>query len=145
MKMEKSAGFIIYKKEKGKTLYLLLKHPAREDEEGWWSFPGTMENSETPLKTAKRELYEETGILEEEIKINPDFKRSIKYFFSKDDQKVFKIVVFFLAETKKESIKFSLEHTDFSWMEYESALVNLKYEELKNILKEADQFISSLQ
>ena len=115
MPKEKSAGAIIYRIENGVPQYLLLHYaPAEEGKRGQWGFAkGHVEERETEEETARREIAEETGI--NDLKIIPGFKKSEKYFFRKvyglegEARKkapwVFKLVVFFLAETKtKENI-----------------------------------------
>ena len=61
--MEKvlSCGFVIMERETGKVLCC---HPTgKKFTRGFWDIPkGHLENYETPLQCAKRELYEETGI-----------------------------------------------------------------------------------
>lgn len=59
--MEKSCGFIIVKKGTGK---ILACHPTgRQAGEHSMDIPkGHLENGETPLEAAKRELMEETGL-----------------------------------------------------------------------------------
>ena len=60
---EKSAGAIIFRKEENRAYYLLLHYPA-----GHWDFPkGNIENGEKEIDTAKREIYEETGIQDVEF------------------------------------------------------------------------------
>ncbi|MBN3490311.1 NUDIX domain-containing protein [Acholeplasma equirhinis] len=61
MVKEVSAGAIVYTKtEDGKTLYLLIQHKLG----GHFSFPkGHIEKNESVIDTAKREVYEETGIM----------------------------------------------------------------------------------
>lgn len=51
----------IYVNARGKILFLQLSD--HEEETGLWVVPGgKLENRETPLEAAQRELYEETGI-----------------------------------------------------------------------------------
>jgi bis(5'-nucleosidyl)-tetraphosphatase len=52
---------------------------------GHWGFPkGTPEGDETPMQTAVRELYEETGIQEKDIRIQNDPVFIEQYSFEKD-------------------------------------------------------------
>src|SRR3989338_2610417 len=60
--------------------YLLLRHSA-----GHWDFPkGHVEHGETDETTTRREIEEETGI--KDVKILPDFKEKIHYFFKQNKQ-----------------------------------------------------------
>ncbi len=140
--MEKSSGFVVYRLKDKKPLFLLLKYSTKNNEEGHWGFPkGHLEKEEDLLETAKRELFEETGIKEEEIKVQSGFKEWNKYFFKKDEKTVFKIVFYFLAETKKKRVKLSSEHTDFKWLNYEEAMKQLTFSDTKKVLKKAKKAI----
>lgn len=63
---KQSAGILLYKKEEGKLLVLLV-HPGgpywSHKDSGVWSIPkGEFESPEDTLTAAKREFYEETGV-----------------------------------------------------------------------------------
>lgn len=147
MPREKSVGVIIFREEKGKRYYLLLHYEA-----GHWEFvKGHLEERESEIETLKRETFEETGI--SDIKIINGFKEYIKYFFrqtyglKKEKRKkagwIFKIVVFYLAETKTKEVKTSYEHLDYKWLVYHDALSQITYKGSKEILKKANDFLVS--
>ncbi len=139
--MEKSSGFIIYRKEKNDVFYLLLKYPPREEGKEYWGFPkGHLENDEDLLEAAIRELEEETGIKKNEIDIKK-FKKWIKYFFKRESKNVFKIVVYFLAETKKESVELSSEHLDYKWVNYAEAKEMISFSNTEKVLSAANDII----
>ncbi len=137
-----SAGAIIFRKEKNKTLYLILKY-----EEGHWDFVkghiGDKIKGEKAEETVIREAEEEAGITD--LKIVEGFKHRIHYFFRKDGKTYFKTVTFFLAETKKKMIKLSFEHTDYKWLEYEDALTQITYDNAKIVLKKANSFLKKVK
>ncbi|OGZ33629.1 MAG: hypothetical protein A2Y98_01705 [Candidatus Portnoybacteria bacterium RBG_19FT_COMBO_36_7] len=150
MPFEKSAGAIIFYREKDRTVkYLLLKHRA-----GHWNFPkGLIEKREKLTDAAMREVKEETG-LEHPSLIN-GFKETIRYFFRakydyqikerglKMGQTVMKFVTYFLMESDDKNVKLSFEHVNFEWLEYSDAKERLK--NLKNmlpVLKKAHQFLN---
>ena len=59
MTLEKSCGAIVFRKFHGNVEILLIKHANG----GHWSFPkGHVEEGETEVETATREIFEETGI-----------------------------------------------------------------------------------
>ena len=145
---EKSAGAIIFRKADGKNYYLLLHYGS-----GHWEFPkGHIEGKETEEETVLRETAEETGI--KDLKILPGFKKYIKYFFrqykenvSEAERKagktpwIFKLVTFFVAETKTEEVKISSEHTGFLWLTIDEAIKKTTFKNSKKLLKEANDFI----
>ncbi|MDD2731976.1 MAG: NUDIX domain-containing protein [Candidatus Pacebacteria bacterium] len=144
MPKEKSAGAVIFRREKGENYYLLLHYKS-----GHWDFPkGHIENKESDKDTVKREVEEETGI--KDIIISDSFKEQIKYFFRKSynfkkEEKdkapwVFKIVVFYLAETKTKDVSISFEHTGYKWLRYDEALKQLTHKNAKRVLKKANEF-----
>ncbi len=154
MPIEKSAGAVVFYKSgkprttkhflrkvlgvRGKKIeYLLLHH-----ELGHWDFPkGWIERREKLEETAKREIGEETGI--KDIEFIPGFKEHIKYFFKWEGKNIFKIVTFFLAETKAQDVVLSFEHIGYKWLPYEEALKQLTHKDVKEVLKKAHQFIKN--
>jgi len=136
MPVEKSAGAVIFKKEQGNTCYLVLHYEA-----GHWDFvKGKIEKDERLRQTIIREAEEETGI--NDIEFVKGFEEAIEYFFKKQNKTIFKTVVFFLAETKIKEIKLSQEHIGFAWLTYEDALGRLTFENAKEVLKKANDFIA---
>lgn len=138
MPLEFSAGAIIYRKEKNKTFYLVLKYGY-----GHWDFVkgkiGDEVKGEKALDAVIREAEEESGI--KDLRFIEGFKQKLNYFFRKEDKTYYKTVIFFLAETKTKEIKLSSEHTDYRWLEYEEALEQLTFKNAKNILKKANDFL----
>ncbi len=136
MPIEKSAGAVIFSRTDKKIDYLLLYYQA-----GHWDFPkGNIEKGEKLEETVKREVKEETGI--KDIKFAPGFKESIKYFYKLKGKNIFKIVTFFLAETKTKKVKISWEHIGYQWLPYEEAFEQLTFKNAKEILKKANDFLS---
>ena len=132
MIQEKSAGFLIYRNEE-KTKYLLLHYPA-----GHWDYPkGHVEEGEEELETALRELREETGIKEKEVKVIDDFRETIDYVYQKRGQLSHKEVVYFLGKTDKKNIKISREHQDHTWLPYKEGLDRLTFKNARDLLIKA--------
>lgn len=135
MPVEKSAGAVIFRKEKDKIFYLFLCCQS-----GHLDFPkGNIEKGEKLNKTVRREVKEETKI--EDIKFIPGFKKWIKYFYKLKNKNIFKIVIFFLAETKTKEVKISSEHIGFKWLSYKEAISQLVFENAKEVLRNANQFL----
>jgi len=136
MPLEKSAGAVIFRKEKGKIYYLLLHYQA-----GHWDFPkGNIEKGEKEEAAARRETKEETGIGNTEF--TSGFKETIKYFYRREKENIFKIVIFFLAQTKTKNVKISWEHVGYKWLPYKEALERVTFKNAKEILKKANDFLS---
>lgn len=131
---EKSCGAIVYRKHHGNTEILLIKHV----NSGHWSFPkGHVEENETEVETALREIKEETGI---DVIIDPTFRETVSYSPKKDTQKV---VVYFIAKAKNfEYIPQEEEISDIKWVEIGHALTILTYENDRSIVNKAKLAIS---
>ena len=143
MPLEKSAGAVIFRQQNKKIFFLLLHYPSgsRTPGKDYWDFPkGHIEKKEKPEEAAKRETEEETGI--KDIELIKGFKEWIKYFFKQDGKNIFKIVTFFLAETKTKEVKISREHIGYKWLPYEQALEQITFKNAKEILKKANDFLS---
>ena len=157
MPREKSAGAIIFRMEpssakasegqrNGVPHYLLLHYPAMNRKGGHWEFAkGHIEEGEDYERTVKREVAEETGL--KDIKIIPGFKEHIKYFFREKHKRkgkqawIFKLVTFFIAETKTKDIKLSPEHINFLWLPFEDAYKKITYKNSKELLKKVNNYI----
>lgn len=136
MPQESSAGAIIFRKENGKRQYLLLHYGA-----GHWEFvKGKREKGEEEKETVIREAKEEAGITD--LGFVFGFREKVEYFFRREGKIVHKDVVFFLAETNERDVKLSFEHIGFEWLDYESALKRLTYDNAKKVLKKAEEFLN---
>jgi bis(5'-nucleosidyl)-tetraphosphatase len=135
---EISAGFVVYRRTKEGPKFLLLYHGGQ-----YWNFPkGKIEAEEKSMAAAIRETREETGLREGDLRIRHRFKAYEKYFFFKDKQRIFKIVIFYLAETRVRDVKISEEHGGFAWFLYRDAKRLLKnYKDSESVLKKAHDFI----
>lgn len=142
MPVEKSAGAVIFRRENRKIFYLLLHYPgaSHRAEKNYWDFPkGHIEKGEKPKEAAKREIEEETGL--KDITFIEGFKETIKYFFKWEGKNVLKFVTFFLVETKIKEIKLSFEHIGYEWLPFKKAMERLAFENSKEVLKKAEEFL----
>jgi 8-oxo-dGTP pyrophosphatase MutT (NUDIX family) len=133
---ERSAGAIVVHRSDSKIEYLILHYPA-----GHWDFPkGNVEKGESELDAAIREIGEETGLTD--LKFINGFKKMIQYYYRKGDQLVKKTVTFYLAESKTKDVKISFEHQGYVWLPIDEALAKVTYQNARNVLKEAHQFLT---
>ena len=134
---QKSAGIVLFRNISNENEFLLLNYP-----QGHWDFiKGKIEQNETPHETAIRETKEETGITN--IEFVDGFEESVEYDFRFKKEEIHKKVIFFLAKTNEKNIKLSHEHNDYLWLEYNDALKKTTFENAKNVLTKANEFLSS--
>ena len=135
MAQEISSGVVVYFKDDNKILYLTLHY-----EGGHWDFPkGHVEENEKLEETALRETKEETNL---DVELHDKFKKSLSYFFRRDGLLVSKTVYFFLGKTPNKKVKISSEHIGFKWLIFEDALELLTFDNAKEVLKKAHEFLT---
>ena len=131
---ERSAGVILFNKTE-EIQFLVLKYPS-----GHWDFvKGNIEEGEEEKETARRELFEETGI--NNMNIKKGFNQKVEYNYYKKNNKVHKIVSYYLAETEQKEVKLSFEHLDYKWVNYDDLMKLITFDNSKDILKKANELI----
>jgi 8-oxo-dGTP pyrophosphatase MutT (NUDIX family) len=144
VKVEQSAGAVIFRRQGRGILYLLLQHTR-----GHWAFPkGHIEKGERSIDTARREIEEETGI--SRIRFMPGYKETIKFRFqwppkSVDAESRLKFVVFYLGEVFGGKVVLSEEHKAFRWVSYDMAMQILKHRNVRELLQKANGLIVARQ
>ena len=130
--METSCGLIL----RNGDLILLLRYP-----QGHWGFPKghVEENDLSHQATPIRELEEETGITDVEIIGN--WFTSTKYTYMKKNIPTEKEVHWFPARTNSMDISLSEEHTDYIWIDVDSAEEMITFEEEVGVLQEARKIL----
>lgn len=131
---------MFFKNEKKDSLkFLLIQHANG----GHWDSPkGGVEYGETEQQTALREINEETGIQEKQIKFIHGFKSTIQY---KVPGRGLKTVVYFLAQftgSTKAIQPQESEVLDYKWCSFKEGIDLINYPENKQVLTEAFHFLS---
>ena len=138
--MDKSCGVVLFNSDK----VLLLRHSSISSRGGGhWDFPkGHIDDGETEIQTALRELEEETGIAN--ANVIDGFRDTITYTFSGGQERIGKEVIFFLATTKESKVILSHEHIDYSWLDFDSAFSRLTYDNARQVLRNAIEFYANV-
>lgn len=132
MKKEKSCGIVVFKEDK----VLLIHHNL-----GHWGFPkGHVELGETEEETARREVFEETGI---NASIIEGFKEKITYCPKKGIEKD---VYFFVGKPIDNNLVPQLsEVCEVNFFDIDETHKLITYEDEKNMFKKAENFYKSLK
>jgi 8-oxo-dGTP pyrophosphatase MutT (NUDIX family) len=134
---ERSAGFVVFCRADGKEKFLLL----RSGRDGLWGLPkGNIDDKESDLDAAKRELLEETGIVCKEH--FPEFAEKIHYTFRRRSRAISKEVVYFLTQAEDQNVKLSYEHSEFIWADLATTLHLVSFENLRGVIRKAAKFLS---
>ena len=109
--------------------------------EVWQGIAGGGEGNETPLETAKRETYEESGIPMDSNFIKLNTVNSIPITGFKDKhmwkEKLYVIPEYsFGVNASSSIITLSKEHTKYKWLQYLEAIKILKWDNNKTVLWE---------
>ncbi len=137
MKEDKSFGVIlINRKENQPDRFLII-----QENIGHWSFPkGHPEENETEEETARRELFEETGIKNIDFADFPLLKEEYNYTFGTTDYH--KTVKYFIAFTNEGNIKIQeKEISDYLWATYEQVLEKFSFDGQKRILNLVSEYV----
>ena len=131
---ESSCGAVVYRDIRGEVRFLLIKN----NRSAHWGFPkGHIEPGETKKQTAYREVLEETGI---HITIHDGFECVSRY---KIRDTIEKTVSIFVGTTKDTNTSIQAEEIeDYIWLTYDRAMSLLKFENDKNILTKANEFLN---
>ncbi|MBR6690074.1 MAG: NUDIX domain-containing protein [Bacilli bacterium] len=132
---EKSCGAIVYKNEKDKLEFLLVYQ-----HNGHYSFPkGHVEENETEIETALREIKEETNL---DVEIDSSFRHQITYFI--ESKNVIKDAVYFVATPKTNDLKPQEgEISECGWYSYEDTLEKLEFDNIKEVFENAYNYIKN--
>ena len=123
LKKEKSCGCIIIKDKKVLLVY--------EKNRNFWGFPkGHMEDGETEIETALREVKEEVGL---DVEIDKKRRYTLNYVIGNE---IDKTTVLYIAKAKNKKIimqENEIENT--KWCSFEEALNMLTFDDWKEMFK----------
>jgi 8-oxo-dGTP pyrophosphatase MutT (NUDIX family) len=147
---KQQVGCIVFKYEKDKLLFLLLKRIKSKG--GFWQFVsgGTETKDKTLIDAMYRELFEETGINKEDvIKVyrNIHVFTIRKHYLTKEPIIPLKETMFAVQVKTKQIItdyhNLYKEHEQYEWVDYKTALSKskLRFRDNKNSLKELMRLI----
>lgn len=121
---QKSCGCIIIQNKKVLLVY--------EKGRNFWGFPkGHVEDGETELETALREVKEEVGL---DVEINEE-KRYVLNYIIRDE--IDKTTVLYLAKPKSEEITMQeSEIENVKWCDFNEALDTLTFDNWKELFRE---------
>ncbi len=134
--MEISAGAILYTVVQNEILYLVIL-----DCNSNWGFPkGHLENKETSIDAALREIKEEVGI---DAKLDTDFKKELIYTMPNGIEKhsIYYIGSFY-NQTPYRQIE---EVQEIKMLPYEEAYNIITFDNMKQVLFEANNYLTSNQ
>ena len=134
MNVEKSCGAVVYTIVNNKIMYLLIQNLS-----GIYGFPkGHMENNETEIETALREVYEEVGI---KVELIDGFKTLDEHLIPQR-KNTLKKIVYFLGKYENQEIKTQKEEIlNALLVDFETALSLFQFESSKRILKQANDYL----
>ncbi|MDR0820160.1 MAG: NUDIX domain-containing protein [Endomicrobium sp.] len=142
MLKEFSCGAVIYKMKNDNPLFLLVN----SKQSGTWGFPkGHIENGESETETARREIFEETGI--KNIEFIKNFRQEDVYIIDgaasrKDERQAEKHSIYFLASALEDALDFDKnEILELKWVNINQAQDLLSFANQKKIINSAYNFI----
>lgn len=141
---EKSAGIIVFRIHPQEGVqYLVLYHRGN-----YWNFPkGRVEDGETETEGALRELREETGI--SGINLVSGWRQQTEFFFKEErnnkKELIKKDFILYLAKVSADTqvVVPNERHNGYGWFDFKTAAKHLRFKGLKEILAEADSFITA--
>lgn len=136
-KEETSAGGVVVRLDNGRALFLLIRDSYHN-----WGFPkGHLEPGETADAAALREVAEETGL--EQLELRGEIE-TIDWYFRFRGRLVHKICHFYLMETV--SIQTSPQRaegiTACRWEPFEKATELIAYENARIVLRRAHELVT---
>jgi 8-oxo-dGTP pyrophosphatase MutT (NUDIX family) len=136
---ETSAGGVVYRVNDGAHLFLLIR-----DSYANWGFPkGHLEEGERAEDAALREVREETGLNEIELR---GMIETIDWYFRFRGRLIHKICHFFLMETSQ--LETAPQRTEgitaCQWVSFGQASESISYANARQVLRRANEMITGV-
>jgi dihydroneopterin triphosphate diphosphatase len=114
----------VFNIENNDLKFLLLKRSSQKIYPGLWQMvSGHIKKGETAVKTALRELKEETGLKPLHLWVAPNIN---SFYFPGDDS--ITLIPVFAAQVDNNAVIISDEHSEFKWVSSEEAKKYLAWE-----------------
>ncbi len=137
---EISSGIIIFRRVNGDIRFLILYHGRNQ-----WEIPrGKIEAEERSFAAALRETREETGFTRSDLQFVDYFKAYENWTFIKNNQRVHKTIIYYLAQTTKKHPRLEPSFEGYGWFTYRESLhifVGVKNNENRKVIKQAYDFL----
>ena len=133
---ETSAGGVVYRLAEGEPLFLLIR-----DSYANWGFPkGHLEAGERADEAALREVREETGLRDVQLRGAID---TIDWYFRFRGRLIHKVCHFYLMETQELETAPQLAEgiTACQWVAYEAASTAVSYTNARHVLRRAQEMV----
>lgn len=136
-----SAGGVVFKRDGEIFLWLIIKpRPSKLFPTERYQLPkGHLEEGETTQTAALREVLEETGIQAKII----DKAGDTKYPLQIGQDRVFKIITYFLMEYVSGGPKVNDEVEQISWLPFEEAKKKLTFSDEKRTFQKASELLDN--
>ncbi len=135
---EVSAGGVVVRIQDGRPMFLLIRDSYRN-----WGFPkGHLETGETPHAAALREVAEETGL--EDLQLRGEIQ-TIDWYFRFRGRLVHKVCHFFLMQTESATTSPQRDEgiTACRWESFERAFSLVSYENARAVLRRAFDLVNA--
>jgi 8-oxo-dGTP pyrophosphatase MutT (NUDIX family) len=137
---ETSAGGVVFRRDaEGHVRYLLIRDSYRN-----WGFPkGHLEPGEPPADAARREVAEETGLVD--LILHGPI-RVIDWYFRFRGKTIHKYCHFFLFESRAGEPVPQVDEgiTECAWHPQEEALATISYDNARGVLRRAAEMVRAL-
>jgi dihydroneopterin triphosphate diphosphatase len=144
-----SVNVFLYKIVAGEIEYLLLKRVPRTDLDipGFWQcVSGALEQDESFARAAQREVFEETGLLIEDVtatgfKLTYPIKDEWRKLYGPAPEQVVEHV--FFSKVQEDPV-LSEEHSDFEWLPYQQAYQRLTFGDYQLAIQSVHRMLEAL-